>query len=472
MFGFDRRGPAVALRDALPVRVTALAAVCLMSLWLLSGSVAQAATPGASCQPYSSKPCMFPFPDNRLTKPDKASVTGLQLNLPQAAMPENLDNIRIGTGPYDQSDGFSPGSAILLHISQLDTQKALNRTHAVGLENMSAYKAKNAPIVVIDEKTGQRQMIYAQLDANARSAATTDLMIQPGARLAGRPHLRGRTARSAQRERTADQRAQLVCEAAGQAQPATGRARAGAPLHRDLQHAQARAHRQQQDAVRGLGLHRRFDQEPHRTTARDPQQRVRPTGGYQPRRRPGSGQRSVLRGHQHEVCGLAERRDRHRRHRHLPGSLLPRHLRRQRDHELPLQLERALCDSHPDPGQRCDRRVRVRRPVVGDAIQPGTHLALRARAAGRHERGHRSARRRRSRAPTTWSCARPTGGGWRRPTSRSTGRSSPTSTSSRSWSTVSSRVSSTPCSSGACSSTSRDSQRTPPSSWVAARAQH
>jgi len=180
MFGIDRRGPAVARRVALPVRVAALVAVCLLSLWLLSGSVAQAATPGASCQPYSSKPCMFPFPDNRLTKPDKASVTGLQLNLPQAAMPENLNNVRIGVGPYDRSDGFSPGSAILLHISQLDTQKALNRTRAVGLENMSAYKAKNAPIVVIDEKTGQRQMIYAQLDANARSAATTDLMILPG----------------------------------------------------------------------------------------------------------------------------------------------------------------------------------------------------------------------------------------------------------------------------------------------------
>ena len=180
MFGFDRRGSAVARRVALPVRVAALVAVCLLSLSLLSGSVAQAATPGASCQPYSSRPCMFPFPDNRLTKPDKASVTGLRLNLPQAGMPENLNNVRIGVGPYDQSDGFSPGTAILLHISQLDTQKALNRTHAVGLENMGAYKAKNSAIVVIDEKTGQRQLIYAQLDANARSAATTDLMILPG----------------------------------------------------------------------------------------------------------------------------------------------------------------------------------------------------------------------------------------------------------------------------------------------------
>jgi hypothetical protein len=124
---------------------------------------------------------MFPFPDNRLTKPDKASLTGLRLNLPQAAMPENLNNVRLGVAPYDQNDGFSPGSAILLHISQLDTQKALNRTHAVGLLNMSAYKAKNSPVVVIDEKTGQRQLIYTQLDANATSAATRNLMILPGA---------------------------------------------------------------------------------------------------------------------------------------------------------------------------------------------------------------------------------------------------------------------------------------------------
>ncbi|HEX3801375.1 MAG TPA: hypothetical protein VHV75_00900 [Solirubrobacteraceae bacterium] len=182
MFGCVLRGPAAALRDALPVRfaTSVVACVGLSLLALLSVSVAQAATPGTNCQPYSSKPCMFPFPDNRLTKPDKSSLTGLRLNLPQAAMPENTNEVRIGVGPYDQDDGFSPGSAILLHISQLDTQPALNKTHAVGLLNMSAYKAKNAPIVVIDETTGQRQMIYAQLDANANSAATRDLMIMPG----------------------------------------------------------------------------------------------------------------------------------------------------------------------------------------------------------------------------------------------------------------------------------------------------
>jgi len=180
MFRSTRRGPA-ALRDALPVRVTVLVTVTLLSMCLLAVS-ARAATTGTSttCQPYTSTPCLFPFPDNRLTKPVKGSATGLQLNLPQAAMPENTTGVQVSPAPYNQNDGFSPGSAILLHISQLDTQKALTETKAVGLLNMSAYKAKDAPIMVIDEKTGQRQMIYTQLDANATSAATTNLMILPG----------------------------------------------------------------------------------------------------------------------------------------------------------------------------------------------------------------------------------------------------------------------------------------------------
>ncbi len=180
MFGCTRRGPAAALRDALPVRVAALAVACLLALSLLSVSAAQAAGTSTTCQPYSSTPCLFPFPDNRLTKPDHSSATGLQLNLPQAAMPVNVLHTQVSAAPYNQNDGFSPGSAILLRIPQLETQAALNKTHAVGLLNMSAYKAKNAPIMVIDEKTGQRQMIYAQLDANATSAATRNLMILPG----------------------------------------------------------------------------------------------------------------------------------------------------------------------------------------------------------------------------------------------------------------------------------------------------
>src|ERR1700679_381068 len=42
---------------------------------------------GADCQPYAAAPCLFPFPDDRLTVPDRKAVTGLRVHLPQAAMP-------------------------------------------------------------------------------------------------------------------------------------------------------------------------------------------------------------------------------------------------------------------------------------------------------------------------------------------------------------------------------------------------
>ena len=60
----------------------------------------------------------------------------MRVNLPAAAMPVNASGVRIAAGPYDRNDGFSPGSAIVLHIPGLDNQQALGRTGAVPLPNM------------------------------------------------------------------------------------------------------------------------------------------------------------------------------------------------------------------------------------------------------------------------------------------------------------------------------------------------
>ncbi len=95
-------------------------------------------------------------------------------------MPANTGGQRIAVGPYDRNDGFSPGSAIVLHIPGLDTQAAMNRTGAVPLTNMARAFAKRQPIVVIDEATGKRQLIWSELDANATDAADRDLLIHPG----------------------------------------------------------------------------------------------------------------------------------------------------------------------------------------------------------------------------------------------------------------------------------------------------
>ncbi len=140
--------------------------------------------PAADCQPFTSTPCLLPFPDNRFTRPDRSSPTGLRVHLPANAMPVNTKGQRVGVAQYNRNDGFSPGSAMIVHVPGLDNAKAFARTGGVGLLNMAQAFAKRQPIVVIDEASGRRQLIYAELDANAPSAQDTNLMILPGKELA------------------------------------------------------------------------------------------------------------------------------------------------------------------------------------------------------------------------------------------------------------------------------------------------
>ena len=112
-------------RAALP------SAICLLVLACGAGSAVAKGPAAASCQPFSGRPCLFPFPDNRLTRGDTTSATGLRVDLPAAAMPVNNKGIRVQPGPYDRNDGFSPGSTIVLHVPGLDNPAALARTGPV-----------------------------------------------------------------------------------------------------------------------------------------------------------------------------------------------------------------------------------------------------------------------------------------------------------------------------------------------------
>ena len=139
-----------------------------------------AAKPAADCQPFSKQPCLLPFPNNLYTKRDRSTPTGVRVNLPGAVMPVNAKRERMSPSQYNRNDGFSPGSAIILHVTGLDNAAAFAKTNPVGVLNIGAEFARNQPIVVIDQATGRRQLVYAELDANASTPQTTDLMILPG----------------------------------------------------------------------------------------------------------------------------------------------------------------------------------------------------------------------------------------------------------------------------------------------------
>ena len=133
----------------------AAAGLAVAALAAASAGAAAKKPPAADCQPFLKTPCLLPFPNNQFTIRDRSTATGLRLNLPARAMPVNTKGQRISVTEYDRNDGFSPGSAMIVHVPGLDNARAFARTNPVGVLNLSRAFAKNAPIVVIDERTGR-----------------------------------------------------------------------------------------------------------------------------------------------------------------------------------------------------------------------------------------------------------------------------------------------------------------------------
>jgi hypothetical protein len=143
-----------------------------------------AADPAADCQPFGGRPCLLPFPSNLFTAPDRSSPTGRRVRRPAGAMPISRSGARASVAPYDRADGFSPGSAAVVHVPGLDNAVALQRTGAAGLLDIGRSLGRSQPIVIVDEGTGRRQALFSELDANATSPQSTDLLIHPAAALA------------------------------------------------------------------------------------------------------------------------------------------------------------------------------------------------------------------------------------------------------------------------------------------------
>ncbi|MGE5156485.1 MAG: hypothetical protein ACM3JP_03195, partial [Betaproteobacteria bacterium] len=127
--------------------------------------------------------CLFPWPSDHYTIADPSELTGRRVNLSIDSTPANSHGVHIDPAGINQSDGFSPGESIVTRVPGLDNPTAFQKTGAVPLTDMDQAFAPNQPIVLIDASTGQRQLIWSELDANASSPGNTDLIIRPGRNL-------------------------------------------------------------------------------------------------------------------------------------------------------------------------------------------------------------------------------------------------------------------------------------------------
>src|ERR1700710_1724344 len=121
---------------------------------------ATAAPSGPGCDRLDDAACLLPFPHNAFMKDGKVALKTSQ-------MPRSAKGKAIDAAGWKGLDGFSPGSVVLTKVPGIDTDAALKRTGAVSLSDLSQYTDKNAPVLVVDEQTGKRWPIWAELDDNA-----------------------------------------------------------------------------------------------------------------------------------------------------------------------------------------------------------------------------------------------------------------------------------------------------------------
>lgn len=127
--------------------------------------------------------CLKPFPNDYFTAADSSTATGRRLDIDLASMPANKDGVHIDPTDINRGDGFSGGSVIQVHVPGFDTPAAYAATDPVPVNDVARSYDAGQPIVVIDADTGARQLIWSELDANATTAADTDLEIHPATQL-------------------------------------------------------------------------------------------------------------------------------------------------------------------------------------------------------------------------------------------------------------------------------------------------
>jgi len=128
----------------------------------------------STCDPLDPKVCMQPWPSNFYTK-EASTATGVQLDIPAAAMPKNTEETPIDPTDINRADGFSVGNLITTKIPEVQTPAAFNNSGITPIDDISSYSSPNAPVMVINAATGVAQPIWAELDAVPTSKPVAEL---------------------------------------------------------------------------------------------------------------------------------------------------------------------------------------------------------------------------------------------------------------------------------------------------------
>ena len=130
----------------------------------------------AYCDITQPAMCLFPFPNDYFTREDPETVTGKRVNLDRRAMPVNIEGAVMEPDEYNRNDGFSIGSALLTYVEGID----LEATGAASMTDMGRSLDTDAPVQLIHAATGERQLVWAELDQYPEDGEPRALAIRLG----------------------------------------------------------------------------------------------------------------------------------------------------------------------------------------------------------------------------------------------------------------------------------------------------
>jgi hypothetical protein len=130
----------------------------------------------ARCEFLDPTECLLVWPTDHLTVPDPTTDTGRRLNLQAPSLPKNLAGAHIDPTEFNRNDGFSPGTPVLARVPGLD----LAQTGAPPITDLSRSLEPDSPMVIINADTGERHLMWAELDPDAPSEDQRALYLRAG----------------------------------------------------------------------------------------------------------------------------------------------------------------------------------------------------------------------------------------------------------------------------------------------------
>ncbi|GMV40911.1 MAG: hypothetical protein AMXMBFR64_26270 [Myxococcales bacterium] len=123
--------------------------------------------------------CLLPFPSDAFLQPDPSMPTGRRVEVPDAAVPRDLDDVAPDFEGVTPVDGFS----VLPQIGVLIPGGIDDGPLVFHTEDLSLSMEWSSPTLLIDAETGERVMHFAELDPRTSPDVGAFLIIRPLVRL-------------------------------------------------------------------------------------------------------------------------------------------------------------------------------------------------------------------------------------------------------------------------------------------------